>query len=143
MGIFFADGVRCRYWRGRTWGPLNLLVWIALSNDVYKDIPQVGVVHLVAYSTRQGLFKWMLQAAGRISLSMLIDIQCRNDQGVNLKSTLSQARSTTVATHVCSARAVSAGHIPRMHPRNIGTRGCSMCGAWVCRGMSGAVRLSM
>ena len=29
------------YWRGRTWGPVNLLTWMGLSHPKYADIPRV------------------------------------------------------------------------------------------------------
>lgn len=33
--------VAVSYWRGRAWGPLNLLVWIGLSNPKYSEMPEV------------------------------------------------------------------------------------------------------
>lgn len=30
------------YWRGRIWGPLNLLVWISLSHEDYSKVPRIA-----------------------------------------------------------------------------------------------------
>ena len=30
------------YWRGRTWGPTNLLTWMSLSQEPYSNIPSVA-----------------------------------------------------------------------------------------------------
>eukprot|EP00040_Diaphanoeca_grandis_P024748 m.136415 g.136415 ORF g.136415 m.136415 type:complete len:891 (+) comp29849_c1_seq1:147-2819(+) len=49
------------YWAGRTWGPLNLLTWLCLSNEQYATIPRVEAARkgLVAQSRRLLMVEWM------------------------------------------------------------------------------------
>ena len=48
------------YWRGRAWGPLNLLVWIALAQPEYADIPAVSAARkgLVRQSHSLLMVEW-------------------------------------------------------------------------------------
>eukprot|EP00937_MAST-01D_sp_MAST-1D-sp2_P000301 g301.t1 len=54
---YFHDNT---YWRGRTWGPVNLLTWLALSEPAYSALPPVRAARrgLCAQSLRLLMGEW-------------------------------------------------------------------------------------
>ena len=49
-GAFGGD-----YWRGRTWGPMNYLVWKGLSHDAYANVPSVKTARVALANASQAL----------------------------------------------------------------------------------------
>ena len=49
------------YWRGRTWGPMNFLVWKGLAHPKYKDVAEVTEARkrLVVASRKLLLVEWL------------------------------------------------------------------------------------
>jgi hypothetical protein len=62
-----------RYWRGRIWGPLNLLVWLSLSHEAYADTPRIA-------AARKGL-------CGQAHAALMVEWRARRHVHENLNAT--------------------------------------------------------
>ena len=64
------------YWRGRIWGPLNLLVWISLSHEHYAHTPRIA-------AARKGL-------CGRAHAALMVEWRSKRHVHENLNATTAQ-----------------------------------------------------
>ena len=64
------------YWRGRIWGPLNLLVWISLSHEDYAHTPRIA-------AARKGL-------CGQAHAALMVEWRSKRHVHENLNATTAQ-----------------------------------------------------
>ena len=64
------------YWRGRIWGPLNLLVWLSLGHEKYREVPRIA-------AARKGL-------CGQAHAALMVEWREKSHVHENLNATTGQ-----------------------------------------------------